>query len=159
MKNRSHKKKKRQSPEELKTFFLACEFKPFGDLWSILDPFAYDVKPAFIYGSLGIINYNPESYSIIDINDQSQPLMGYICTITEPTTGLLLDKIKGFNGYGSFNMHVKKIVPAYTDLETVVDAWAYCLSERVLDEFQQIEQISFGIWSDDEKQIELLEEI
>lgn len=153
------KRKKKQPPKDLRTFFLACEFKPYSELWSILDPFAYDVKPAYIHGSLGIIGYNPESYSIIDLNDQGQPLLGYICTITEPTTVLLLDKIKGYAGEEGFNMHIKKLVRAYTSPEETENAWAYILSEPVLEKFEAMEQVEFGIWDEDEKQIELLEEI
>lgn len=161
MKNRFGKpgKKKKQSLNDIKTFFLACEFKPGRDLWSVLDPFAYDVKPAFIYGSLGILGYKPESYSIIDVSDEGQPLLGYICTITEPTTKLLLDKIKGFNGDQAFNTHIKKLVHAYTDVEIVTNSWCYVLSPYVLESYEQIEQVEFGIWDHDEKQINLLEKI
>ena len=137
MKNRS-KKKKKQNLKDLRTFFLACEFKPYSELWSVLDGFAYDVKPAFIHGSLGVLGYDPESYAIIDINEEAQPLLGYICTITEPTTLLLLDKVKGFNGKGAFNTHNKRLVHAYTDVEEVTNAWAYVLSDLVLDQHNAI---------------------
>lgn len=153
------KKKKKGKLADLRTFFLACELKPGSELWSVFDGFAYDVKPAFVYGSLGITSYQPESYSIIDINENSQPLLGYICTITEPTTALLLDKVKGFNGANAFNSHIKKLVHAYTDLETVTNAWAYIMSDYVLESYEQIEQVEFGIWDQDEKQINLLEKI
>lgn len=153
------KKKKKKSLSDLKTFFLACEFKPDSKLWSVLDPFAYDVKPAFIYGSLGITSYEPESYSIIDIHENAQPLMGYICTITEPTTCLLLDKLKGYNGINTFNTHLKKLVHAYTNVEEVTDAWCYVLSDAVLDAYESVEQVVFGLWQHDEKQIDLLEKI
>lgn len=162
MSNRRKKGKKKVNLKDLKTYFLACEFKPDGpnSLWSAtFDGFAYDVKPAFIYGSLGVIGYEPEAYSIIDISENSPPLIGYLCTITEPTTNLLLDKVKGYYGPGAFNLHSKKLVHAYTDLETVTYAWAYVLSDLVLDSFEQIEQVELGIWDDDEKQIKLLEKI
>ncbi len=156
---KSGKKKKKKNLKDLKTFFLACEFKPGSELWSVLDGFAYDVKPAFVYGSLGVVGYKPESYSIIDLNEKSQPLLGYICTITEPTTAMLLDKIKGCLGDGAFSTHDRKLVHAYTDLETVVDAWAYVISDLVLESYESIEQVEFGIWDHDEKQINLLEKI
>lgn len=159
MRNRIKKKKKKENLDDLRTFFLACEFKPYSELWSVLDGFAYDVKPAFIYGSLGIIGYNPESYAIIDTTDNNQPLLGYICTISELTTVKLLDKIKGYYGPESFNFHIKRLVHAYTDLETVIDAWGYVLSDHVLESYEILEQVNFGIWSNDQKQIELLEEI
>lgn len=152
-------KKKKQNLNELRTYFLACEFKPGSELWSVLDGFAYDVKPAFIYGSLGIISYEPNSYSIIDLNPDATPLMGYICTITEPITALLLDKIKGYYGENSFNTHTKKLVHAYTDVKTVQNAWAYVLSDIVLETYQTLEAVEFGVWDKDEKQIELLEKI
>lgn len=157
---KSGRRKKKQKLTELRTFFLACEFKPGSELWSVLDGFAYDVKPAFVYGSLGVIGYKPkESYAVIDINEKGQPLLGYICTITEPTTVELLDKIKGNLGTDAFNTHTRKLVHAYTDLQTVTDAWAYVLSDIVLESYESIEQVEFGIWDHDEKQITLLEKI
>jgi len=152
-------RKKKKNLDDLRTFFLACEFKPGSELWSILDGFAYDIKPAFVYGSLGVIGYKPESYSIIDLNEKSPPLLGYICTITEPTTVTLLDKIKGNLGPDAFNTHDRKLVHAYTDLQTVTDAWAYILSDYVLESYESIEQVEFGIWDHDEEQIHLLERI
>lgn len=152
-------KKNKKKKEELQTYFLACEFKPGSDLWSVLDGFAYDVTPAFIYGSLGVIGYEPESYSIIDLNENSEPLIGYICTISETTTVKLLNKIKGYYGEDAFNFHVKKVVRAYTDLEEETDAWVYVMSDQVLENHEKIEQVEFGIWDHDEKQIHLLEKI
>lgn len=157
---KQHKKKKKDNLDELYTFFLACEFKPGSDLWSVLDPFAYDVKPAFIYGSLGILNYNPETYAIMDVNDQGSPLVGYIFTITHEDTRLLLDKIKGYNGQEAFNTHFKTLVHAYTDVNEVTSAWAYILSDYVLETYESIEQVDMGIWDgDDEQQLALLEKI
>jgi hypothetical protein len=153
------KKNKKTNIKNVTTYFFACEFKPGSELWSVLDGFAYDVKPAFIYGSLGVISYEPESYSIIDVNSQNQPLLGYICTITEPITASLVDKIKGYYGNKAFSYHTKKLVHAYTDLDNFTNAWAYVLSDYVLESYEQIEQIEFGIWDHDEKQIHLLEKI
>jgi hypothetical protein len=157
MKNRITASNKRKN-KDLYTFFLACEFKPHSSLFSVLDPFAYDIKPAFIHGSLGIISYDPPSYSIVDANDDSQPLVGYLITITEPDTLALLDKIKTFNGDNSFNMHYRNIVTAYTDVNEKHDAWCYILSDYVLESFEQIEQIEFGIHDNDKMLISFLEE-
>lgn len=159
MKNRIKKDKNKENLADLRTFFLACEFKPGSTLFSVLDPFVYDVKPAFIYGSLGIVNYEPEAYSIMEVYDQGSPLLGYIMTITHEDTITLLDKIKGFSGPNGFNTHLRRLVHAYTDVKEVTNAWAYVLSDYVLEAFQSVEQIEFGIWSDDEKQVALLEKI
>ena len=86
--------------------------------------------------------------------------MGYILTITESDTLRLLDKIKGFNGDESFNTHFRRIITAYTDVDVKQDAWCYVLSDVVLESFEQIEQVEFGLWDEkDEKQINLLEKI
>lgn len=71
------KKRKSKNLADLRTFFLACEFKPSGanSLWSTFEPFAYDIKPAFIYGTLGMIGYNPDSYAILDVYDEGSPLL------------------------------------------------------------------------------------
>ena len=62
---------------EINRFFLACEFKPGTHLWSVLDPFAYEVKPAFVYGKLGVLGYNPATYSVVEVADScEEPLMG-----------------------------------------------------------------------------------
>ena len=153
------KKKGRKKKDEIRTFFLACEFKPGSELWSVLDGFAYDVKPAYIHGLLGVIGYEPESYSVIKLSDDGQPLLGYICTITEPTTIMLLDKIKGYMGPGAFCVHDRLLVKAHTDLDNNTLAWVYILSDPVLEAYQSIEQVEFGIWDEDEKQMELLEKI
>lgn len=145
---------------ELRTFFLACEFKPNSPLFSILDPFAYNIQPAFINGSLGIISYDPETYSIIDIDESAAPLLGYILTITEPDTLTMLDKIKGYYGPEAFNTHQKKIIRAFTEIDVYQSAWIYQLSESVLEKYEQIEQVELGIWDElDEDQVEFLEKI
>lgn len=144
---------------EINRFFLACEFKPHSALWSVLDPFAYSVKPAFIYGKLGVISYSPESYAVLETGQHGEPLLGYVVTITEPDTVLLLDKIKGYNGPDAFNTHVRQLTHCYTDLNKVVTAWTYVLSKPVLEAYTQIQQIEFGLWSEDEKQIALLDKI
>jgi len=158
--NQEDKGKEKENNNELNTFFLACEFKPNTAMFSVLDPFAYDIKPAFIYGSLGVISYDPLSYAIIDTDEGAQPLLGYIITITEPDTVTLLDKIKGFFGEEAFNAHNKKQVKAFTDVEESQSAWVYQLSEDVLESYEQIEQIEFGFWDEtDDQQIDFLEKI
>ncbi len=163
MKNRISKHLKgnrnRENIDEIRTFFLACEYKPGGIFWNIIEPFAYDIKPAFIYGTLGVMSYEPESYAIVEASDECQPLMGYIMTITEPDTVHFLDRTKYFLGDDAFNMHVRKLVHAYTDLKKVTNAWTYIVSSHVLNIYQQIETVEFGIWDDDEKQVHLLEKI
>lgn len=144
---------------EINRFFLACEFKPQSALWSVLDPFAYNIKPAFIFGKLGVISYSPESYAVIESGLTGEPLLGYIVTITEPDTVLLLDKIKGYNGPDAFNMHVRQLTHCYTDLNKVVTAWTYVLSKPVIEAYTQIQQVEFGMWSEDAKQTALLDRI
>jgi gamma-glutamylcyclotransferase (GGCT)/AIG2-like uncharacterized protein YtfP len=144
---------------EINRFFLACEFKPRSALWSVLDPFAYNIKPAFIHGKLGVIGYSPEAYSILEAGAGEEPLLGYVVTITEPDTVLLLDKIKGYYGPDSFNTHVRQLVHCYTDVNKVLSAWCYVLSPAVVGVYSQIQQIEFGLWSEDEKQIALLDKI
>lgn len=164
MKNRITKYLDKEKPKEnitnLPRFFLACEFKPHSDLWSAFDPFAYDVKPAFIHGSLGILSYEPETYSIIDTNEDSMPMLGYIFTITHPETALLLDKVKGFNGVKAFNYHHRRLVTAYTDLDKWENAWCYILTDNVLETYEQLEQVEMGLWDQGDKQQKaLLEKI
>ena len=153
------KSSKQEKLEDIRTFFLACEFKPNSDLFSVLDPFAYDIKPAFINGTLGVVSYDPKSYAIVDADEKSQPLLGYIMTITHPDTILLLDKIKGYNGTSGFNYHDKKLVHAHTDVKVVQNAWIYILSETVLNSYQQLQQIEFGVWGEDEILLDFLEKI
>jgi len=149
----------RENVQDIRTFFLSCEFKPGATFWSTLDPFAYDIRPAFIYGSLGIVAYQPPAYAIVETNDECQPLLGYIVTITHPETVLLLDRAKGYLGENCFNTHVRKLVHAYTDVNQVTNAWCYLLANNVLNAYQTIETVEFGMWDDDEKQVILLERI
>jgi hypothetical protein len=154
------KSKESEDVNDIRTFFLACEFKPKAEFWNIIEDFAYNIKPAFIYGSLGIITYEPAAYSIVEANDECQPLLGYIMTITHPETIMLLDRIKGYLGENSFNTHVRKLVTAYTDIHKSKNAWCYTLSNNVINAYQQIEAVEFGMWDDnDEKQVTLLEKI
>ena len=81
-------------------------------------------------------------------------------TITNPETVLLLDKIKGYNGPDSFNTHVRRLAHIYTDLNTVINGWVYVLSKTVVDAYQKIEQIEWGIHDqNDKRQWKLLEKI
>ena len=153
-------KHKESSPDELNTFFLACEFKPNAPMFSILSSFAYDIQPAFIHGSLGVIAYEPESYAIIDADENGMPLIGYILTITEPDTVSLLNKLKGYLGPNAFNFHHKKIVQAFIDVNVSKPAWVFQLSEYVLESYSQIEQVELGLTNeDDEVLMEFLEKI
>jgi hypothetical protein len=150
---------KPQKLGDINRFFLACEFKPYSSLWSVLDPFAYDIKPAFIHGKLGIISYKPDSYAILETGLPNEPLLGYVMTITHSETILLLDKIKGYNGPKAYNAHLRQLVHAYTDVNKVVTAWGYVLGNSVLSYYSQIQQIEFGLWAEDKKQIDLLDKI
>lgn len=150
---------KRENIQDIRTFFLACEYKPGAAFWNIIEPFAYDIQPAFIYGSLGVMAYEPASYSVVETSDECQPLVGYIMTITHPETIMLMDRMKGFLGDNSFNFHIRKLVHAYTDIKEVRNAWSYIISSNVLNAYQSIETVEFGIWDDDEKQVHLLEKI
>jgi len=150
---------RRENIQDIRTFFLACEFKPGAAFWTVLDPFAYDIRPAFVHGSLGILAYEPASYSIVETGDACQPLLGYVMTITHPETIMLLDRSKGFLGDNCFNTHIRKLVHAYTDVNKVMNAWCYILSSNVLNAYQQIETVEFGMWDNDAKQVNLLERI
>lgn len=152
--------KKPERLSEIRRFFLACEFKPRTELWSVLDPVAYDVQPAFIHGKLGIMGYDPACYSIISVDEDDEPLVGYLMTITNPDGIMLLDKIKGFNGKNSYNTHYRCLTHVYTSPEKVITAWSYLISPKILEVFyKQIEQIEWGLWQQDEKQIALLDKL
>lgn len=161
MKNRLHRDffGKPEPLAEINRFFLACEFKPNSALWSVLDPFAYNIIPAFIYGKLGVISYTPDAYAIIETKNSEEPLLGYLITITHPETILLLDKIKGYNGPDAYNTHMRQLIHAYTDINKIVTAWCYVLSKEVIDVYSQIQQIEFGLWEEDKHQIALLDKI
>lgn len=114
-------------PEDsVRSFFLACEYKPGGEFWSIIEPFAYDIQPAFVYGSLGVLGYEPETYSIVETGEEGgQPLMGYLMTITHPETIEFLDRAKYFLGEDAFNMHVRTLTTVFTDIKSSTEAWCY----------------------------------
>lgn len=141
MNNRISKFFKKPELSDVKQFFLACEFKPNSKLWSILEPTAYDVTPAYIHGKLGVLSYDPAFYAILSIEEQDEPLMGYLLTISNPDGILLLDKLKGFNGKESFNTHYRILSKVYTDPKKSCVAWCYVISPHVLSIYQQIEQI------------------
>jgi hypothetical protein len=159
MSNRIVRSSKPELVTAVNRFFLACELKPHSRLWSVIDPFAYDVKPAFIYGVMGATNYQPDSYSILEVQTNTEPLLGYLATITEPDTVLLLDKLKGYNGPNVFNVHTKQLTHVYTDVDTIVTAWCYVLSRAVLETYKEIQQVEFGMWSEDKSQMALLDKI
>lgn len=161
MKNRISKfwDKSENSMPEVRNFFLACEFKPNSKLWYVLEPYAYDVAPAFTHGKLGVLSYKPASYAILTLDEKDEPLMGYIMTITNPEGIFLLDKIKGFNGENAFNTHFRTLTQVFTDTKNVTNAWCYISSPYVLNVYQQIEQVEWGMWEQDNEQVKLLEKI
>lgn len=144
---------------DIRRFFLACEFKPHSKLWSVLDPVAYDVTPAFTHGKLGVLSYDPASYAIVSLDEEDEPLMGYLMTISNPDGILLLDKLKCFNGKDSFNAHTRVLTHVFTEPKKVVSAWCYLVTPAVLGVYEQIEQIEWGMWEEDKNQIELLEKL
>jgi hypothetical protein len=151
--------KEPETISDIRRFFLACEFKPCSKLWSVLEPIAYDIIPAFTHGRLGVLSYDPATYGILNLNDSDEPLLGYIMTITNPDGILLLDKIKGFYGNGAFNTHIRTLGHVFTEPRKVMSAWCYVVSPYVVNVYQQIQQVEWGIWEQDKNQIELLEKI
>lgn len=153
-------KKNHENIEEIRRFFLSCEYKPGGEFWNIIEPFAYDIKPAYIFGTLGIVSYQPESYAIVEVGKDCDPLMGYVMTITNPDTIQFMDRAKYFLGENAFNMHVRSLTRAYIDTDNYIDTWIYMLSQNVLTAYQKMETVEFGIWDDqDEGQAHLLEKV
>lgn len=151
-------KKTKKRVEDIHSYFIPCELKPKGPLWSVLDPFAYDIKPAFIFGSLGVLSHEKDSYAILETNDRSAPVVGYVMTITNKDTEDLLEKIKGYGGPNHFNVHNKVLVKAYLDLDKSQKSWVFCLSNEVLSHYLSVEQVEDGLWDEeDEKQIKLLD--
>ena len=151
--------KKPEILSDIRRFFLACEFKPNSKLWYVLESVAYDVVPAFTRGKLGVIAYEPPAYAVLTLDDQDEPLMGYLMTITNPDGIFLLDKLKGFNGSNAFNTHYRTLSHVFTAPDKVTTAWCYIISPHVLNVYQQIEQIEWGMWEQDDKQMQLLEKI
>ena len=150
-------KKTKKKAGDIHSYFIPCEMKPGSPLWSVLDPFAYDIKPAFIFGSLGVLSDEKDSYAVLETSDDSPPLLGYVMTITNKDTELLLDKIKSYDGPGCLNKHEKIVVKAHLDLEKSVKAFCYVLSETFLKCFMSIEQMEFGLHDEDEKLEKLLD--
>lgn len=161
MKNRIGKYWNDQSEDlsDIRRFFLACEFKPNSKLWYVMEPYAYDVVPAFTHGKLGVLNYNPAAYAILNLDEKDEPLMGYLMTITNPDGIFLLDKIKGFNGKNAFNTHFRTNTTVFTDTKKTTNAWSYVISPYVLNVYSQIEQVEWGMWEQDVEQVKLLERI
>jgi len=149
--------------DKISKFFLPCEFKPNSmqkEYWSVIEPFVYDVDVAYTHGILGIIGYSPIAYSIVEINSATEPLMGYAMTITHLDTVKLLDKVKGWNGDGAFNVHTRVLIDAYDKNDKSFSAWAYVMSDDALSMYRQIEQVKYGFWDDeDEPQFDLLEKL
>ena len=148
----------KKKSKKVRRFFLACEFKPNSSLWSVLEPFAYDLTPAYIHGKLGIISYKPPTYSVVGTDPDDDPLVGYLMTITSPDAILLLDKIKGYYGKGAFNVHIRVVHPVFLDKDKSTTAWVYILSKYVVNAYSAIEQIT-GSWDQDKQLINLLEKL
>lgn len=149
------------NPKDIIKFFLACEFKPNSpqkELWNIIEPFCYDIEPAYIKGIFGQIGYDPSSYAVIELSSDSDPIVGYSMSITHLDTVKLLDKIKGYYGKGVFNFHYRRLTKIYT-LKEHTQGWCYILSDDVLKAYRQIEQIEYGLWHEDEKLFSLLDEM
>lgn len=146
-------------PDEVTSFFLACEFRPGGPHWGVVDGFAYDVKPAYIRGSLGMIAYDPPAYAIVEEGEGCQPLMGYLMTITCPDMVALLDRAKGHLGESGYNCHIRRVVNAYTDQRRFTPAWCYIISGQILNAYQSIETVEYGLTGKDPKLSTLLEKI
>lgn len=138
----------------LNKFFLACDCKPGTNFFKLIDGFTYDIIPARIPGTLGVINYEPDIYSITTI-EGTEWIYGYIMTITHEDTIELLDRVKGFYGNESLNYHTRVSVKAETEEGNEYDSWAYLLYHGVLASFESIEQVQDGIWDGDQKLEEL----
>lgn len=151
--------KQKQEAAATTSFFLACDFSPGGQCWSVVEGFAYDIMPAYILGNLGILSYEPNYYSIIDEGELYDPLMGYLMTITCKEMVSLLDKAKGFLGEGAFNWHERKLVKAHTEVGKPQEAWAYMLAPDVFRSYQSMETVEYGMLKEDEKKHELLQEL
>jgi gamma-glutamylcyclotransferase (GGCT)/AIG2-like uncharacterized protein YtfP len=105
------------------------------------------------------MGYDPATYSILSLDESDEPLIGYLMTISNPDGILLLDKIKGFNGKGSYNTHVRSLAHVFTTPDKVLTAWCYTLNPQILATFNQVEWIEWGLWEQDEKQLALLDKL
>lgn len=135
----------------IKSLFICDEFQPGAPYWNIISPFAYDIKPSYILGTLGKLFDN--SYSILELSDDPDCLIfGYTMTITEPLTIQLLDKLKCFQGFNALSFHYKMVVKTYTEnSKKSKKAFCYILSPDCLDSFESIKSIERGIWRTDDK--------
>lgn len=140
------------------TFFLPCECKPGGPGFPAIDPFSYDIVPAYINGTLGILHYDPPVYGIVTISD-GDPILGFLVTITHKETVALLDRMKGAFGPGGFNFHTRVMTDAKDENGQSIKCWAYALTDRVLAAYESIEQVPNGIWDQDTKLELFLEKI
>ncbi len=141
--------------QQVNYFFLACECKPGAPGFAVLDPFVYDTKPGWILGTFGIIHYDPAIYAIVTIDDDVDPIFGYMMTISHPDTVSLLDRMKGYYSEEGFNTHIRKLVLVSFEDGKEELAWAYVLSPQVISSYESIEQVDNGIW--DSKDTKLLE--
>lgn len=140
------------------SFFLPCECKPGGPGFHAIDPFAYDIVPARINGTLGILHYDPPVYGIATISD-GDPILGFLVTITHKETVALLDRMKGAFGPDGFNFHTRVMTEAKDANGQPVKCWAYVVTDRVLAAYESIEQVPNGIWDEDKRLETLLEKL
>lgn len=131
-------------------FFLACELRSNAkkkDFWNIIEPFAYDIEPAYVKGLFGRIAYDPDCYAIVAFEGNNF-VIGYSMTITNADTISLMDKMKGFNGEFNFSLNHRVQTTIYNETSSF-DGWCYILSDESLNSYRQIEQIQYGLWDDD----------
>jgi len=145
MSNEEHIENKKRKKSDTR-FFLACEFRPGGQFWNIIEPFAYEIKPCYTSGLLGILSYGLQSYSLVDLSKVNSPLFGYVMTITHPDTIMLLDTIKRCYGLDFHNTHDRVKIVVNHKNKKKERAWAYLLSAYVLNIHQQIEIVENGIY-------------
>jgi len=146
------------SDKIVSTFFLACECKPGTPTFSVLDPFTYDIQPAWTYGSLGILHYDPPVYGIVTTHEDGDPIFGYVMTISHPDTVSLLDRMKGFYGKEGFNMHIRSLVLVNLPEGKEILAWAYMISPSVISSYESIEQVENGLWDNSDTKLLDLEQ-
>jgi hypothetical protein len=155
--NEEHIENKKRKKSDNR-FFLACEYRPGGQFWNIIEPFAYEIKPCYTPGLLGIISYGLQSYSLVDISKVNAPVFGYIMTITHPDTIMFLDNVKRCFGFEFHSSHERVQIIAHHKNKKKEKAWTYMLSAHILNLHQQIEIIEDGIYDDRQELIDWAKE-
>jgi len=85
--------------------------------------------------------------------------MAYLMTITCPDMVSLLDRAKGHLGDSGYNCHLRRLVDAHTGDDAPTKAWCYILSGQILNAYQSIETVEFGMNTKDLKLDGLLQKI